>query len=570
MEGYIKDKPDVAWWLRQVRQGLEFRKRTAYEDKWPRWRNYYRGLWSPKVLPSNLFFKMIRTTVPRIYFRDPSVSISSLRAGYEFHLMAQLLQRTDNVLIKHMQVKKQIKKIVQDNFMFGTGIGKLGFGSQYQSTPETMDITQAPLVNGKEALEYNINLQPNMPWFMRTSPSGYVIEANAPDKDSARWDCYIINRPVEDIRSDPRLSHNKDIGPTSFQHEMHGKPFDVRYPVETAELYEIRDRKTGKVFIISPGLKEKTLLFEDDEFFRLGVDVTNAVVFNEDDENFWGVPDAQILEPQQLELNEIKTMKMYHRRLSVLKFLVKRGVLTQEEQDKLLSPEAGAVVNVDGDIGNVEKLQGESIPNDLTEAEMSIMQDVRETLGFSRNEFGEFKPGSKAPTATETQNVKAASEIRVDERRDMLADMLTKVVQDMHPIIFNHWTKEQVMDIVGPAGMRLWVVFTPTMLKRGKYEVSIDPDTSVPRTKDLRTAEAMQFYTILKENPLIDPIQLTRYLLREMHGVDMDDMMRPLQGMGMTPDQPVPIDQAAGFMQQMQQKAPQLMAPQQQPKGAQK
>src|SRR6185295_7587210 len=178
--GYLKNgNPDVSYWLGQVRLGLEYRKRTAYEQKWARWKNYYRGLWDPSILPSNLFFKMIRTTVPRIYFRDPSVSVTSKRPGLEYALMAQLLERTDNTLIRQMGMKKQIKKLVQDNFIFGTGIGKLGFGSQYQSTPETLGTTEAPLVKGKESIEYNINIQPNMPWFMRTYPGNYVVEAGA-------------------------------------------------------------------------------------------------------------------------------------------------------------------------------------------------------------------------------------------------------------------------------------------------------------------------------------------------------------------------------------------------------
>lgn len=468
-----------------------------------------------------------------------------------------------------MKMKKQIKLLVQDNFMFGTGIGKLGFGSQFQSSPETLGTTVAPLVRGKEALEYNLNIQPNMPWFLRASPSTYVIEAGAPNKDAARWDCHIIRRPVEDVHQDPRLSNAKGLGPTSYQMDViKQNPLSIRYATDQVEMYEVRDRKTGKVFIISPAEREKTLLFEDDAFFNYGIDPTKTVVFNEDDENFWGVPDAQILEPNQLEINEIRTLRMFHRRLSVMKILAKRGSITKEEVDKLLSPDVAAVAWVDGDLNqSVKHLTGESIPSDLTEAEMNVLQDVRESLGFSRNEFGEFKPGSKSPTATESNNVKVASEIRVDERRDMLADMLTEVVNDVHPLIFNHWTKNQVMDIVGPYGVRLWVMFTPTMLKKGLYEIKIDPDTSVPRTKDIRTQEAVQMYTILKENPLIDPVQLTRYLLREMHGVDFDNMMRPLQGAGMTPDNPVGLGQAAGLMQQMAatapQSLPQLTAPQQ-------
>lgn len=561
MEGYSNGKPDTAFWLRQVRLGLAYRKRCAYEANWPRWRNYYRGLWNPEILPSNLFFKLVRTMVPRIYFRNPSVSITSRRGGMEFHLMAQLLERTDNTLFVQMGLKRQIKKMVQDNFMFGTSIGKLGFGSQFQSTPETLGTTEAPLVRGKEALEYNILVQPNMPWFLRNPVSSYVIESGATDKDNARWDCYIIRRPVADIKADPRLRNNKEIGPSQHRSDVRSRDEALNSPVDMADLYEIRDRKTGKVFIISPSLNEKQLLFEDDEFFKLGVDPTNALVFNEDDEYFWGVPDAQILEPQQLEMNEIKTTTMYHRRLSVLKFLYKNGSIKKEELEKLLGPEIGASVAFDGNVQtDLKLLPGNNIPQDLTQSEYSVMQDVRESLGFSRNEFGEFKPGSNSPTATETNAVKASSEIRVDERRDMIADMITKLANDVHPIMFNHWTQEQVIEIVGPAGIPLWVAFRPTMLKRGQYKVMVDPDTSVPETKDLRTAKALKTYEILKMNPLINPVLLTRYLLRELHGVSFDDMMQGLpQGMGMSADQPIPFQQALDVYSKTAKNAPQLL-----------
>ena len=69
MEGYKSnnpEKPDIGWWIRQIRFGLRFRKESAFEEKWPIWRKYYRNEFAQGILPSNLFFKMIRTTVPRI------------------------------------------------------------------------------------------------------------------------------------------------------------------------------------------------------------------------------------------------------------------------------------------------------------------------------------------------------------------------------------------------------------------------------------------------------------------------------------------------------------------------
>jgi len=569
VEGYLKKtrggtlKPDVNWWLQQIRLGLAFRKEAAYEQKWAQWRNMYRGEWKPGILPSNVFFKMVRTVVPRIYFRNPSISVISRKPGVEGFLLAKLLERTDNKLLIQMQVKKHMKRQVQDAFMFGTGIGKLGFGSQFHASPEGTGITEAPLFNeGKEAVEYNFDVMPNMPWYARWPVSGYVVPMGTANREDARWECFITKRPLSDLKVDTRLKNIDKVRParealtrTEYGNRAH------RHPVEMSDLYEIRDKKTGQVFIISPQLNDKVLAQEDDEFLRLGIEVGNALVFNDDDERFWGIPDSQILEPLQRQLNEVKTMEMYHRRLSIVRLLCQRGAITPEEAEKLISPDVLPIIWTEEspDLA-VKVMQSADIPDALFKSEAGLVNDVRETLGFSRNEFGEFQGGRESPTATEAQIVKAASEIRVDERRDMIADILVSLTQDINTIIFKHWTEEQVIDVVGPGGVPIWVAFRPAMLRRGKYEISVDPDQSIPMTKELKERKAMLVYEQFKTNPLVDPVKLTAYLLHNMHGVAFDDMMRGLpQGAGLSQEQPIGINDFQKVVQNVQQKAPQLL-----------
>ena len=89
---------------------------------------------------------MIRTTVPRIYFRNPSISVISTKPGLENFVFAKLTERVDNKLLRQMKIKKHFKRQVQDAWMFGTGVGKLGFGSQFHSSPEGVGETEAPLI----------------------------------------------------------------------------------------------------------------------------------------------------------------------------------------------------------------------------------------------------------------------------------------------------------------------------------------------------------------------------------------------------------------------------------------
>ena len=570
MEGYLKNnpnKPDVAWWLTQIRMGIRFRSKAAFEEKWPQWRNYYRNEFADGVLPSNIFFKMIRTTVPRIYFRNPSISIISAKPGIENAIFAKLVERTDNKLIRQMQIKKHLKRQVQETFMFGTGIGKMGFGSQFHSSPEEIGETAAPLFNkDNEAVEYNFDVMPNMPWYAKWPTGSYILPALTAYKEDARWECFHSRRPVADVKVDKRFKNTASLKPMkqTFEIQNSGALTNLT-PVEMVDLFEVRDKKTGMVFIMSPQLVDKPLAVEEDAFLRMGIEVGKVTVFNDDDERVWGIPDSQILEPQQREINEIRTITMYHRRLSTIKMLAKRGGILPEEAAKMLNSDIAALVWTEDDPDQVIKIvQAADIPQALLKSEIGVMNDIRENMGFSRNEFGEFQGGRESPTATETQIVKQASEIRVDERRDMIADLLVEVVEDLNTLIFKHWTQEQVVEVSGPAGVPIWVKFRPTMLKRGKYEVKVDPDQSVAQTKELREAKAIGLYDRLKENPLIDPMKLTQHLLHELHGVAFDDMMRGIPGgMGLQQDRPISPDQLGQVVRNVGQQAPQLVEGQQ-------
>jgi hypothetical protein len=532
--GYITGgKPDAAWWMEQVHAGIRFRKLYSHEDQWSTWRDYYRGKWANGVLPQNLFFSLLRTIVPRVYFRNPAVSVSPAKPGFEVAGLAQVLSRVDNRMLTQMRVKHEMKRIVQDGFLFGTGFGKLGYGAQYSPTPGDFD-TSAPLINGKDKLEYKANVSNNMPWFARLHPGNAILPAGCVDFHSARWFAHWDKRTPEDIKADPRFKNTANIRATAAPDVTNPSFQYSDNPQELVDLVEIRDKKrqTVMVIAINSGAESNegtVILHAPDELqYSNNIPVFPAV-YNIDDEVFWGIPDSVILEPQQLEINEIKTQTMKRRRAALNRILIKKGLMDDSEMAKMFAEDTDGIIQVNGDPrGAVDKFDAGDIPETLLVAKQQIMADVREGLGFSRNEFGEYKPGSKSPTATEANIVKQAAELRIDERRDVMADMLVDMIGGMHRIIFRHWTNEQVEQVVGPGGVPVWVKFAGKDLEQGSYEVKIDPDSSLPETRDLREDRAAKLYELLKQNPLIDPQKLTQYLLTELKGVQMDDLMMVL------------------------------------------
>jgi len=525
-DGYIKGKPDVAFWMEQVRAGVEFRKKYAVEARWNTWRSYYRGQWKSGIMPVNLFFSMLRTVVPRVYFRNPSISVTPEMPGMEAAVFARILERVDNKLLRQMGAKKELKRVVQDGYLFGTGSLKLGFGSVYQPTPSE-GVTGEPVTAKGERFEYRDKVYQNMPWAARLHTGKFIVPDGLCVYEDARWVAHWDKRPTRDIKDDPRFRNTKDIGPSVLPTAMGG----IQGRIPMTDIIEIRDKKMSKVMVLAPFADRdaRVLYVEDDEFLDRGSFNYYPVVFNEDDEVFWGVPDSVILEPYQLEINEIRTQMMKHRRLSLVKILHKKGAISVEELDKMLSEDVAASVEIDGDPrDDVNSMQTAGIPPDLIAAARELKEDFREAVGFSRNQFGEYKPGSSDTTATEAMIVRMASEIRVDERRDTVADALVDMVNGQHQIVFSHWSAEQAVEVVGPGGAPIWLAFTGGMLGKGQYLTKADPDTSVPETRQVREQRSEKIYELLKTNPMVDPLKLTQYLLHEHHGVRFDDMMRAL------------------------------------------
>ena len=547
--GYIGNshKVDVGWWMDRLQEGLGFREEVAFEKSWDRWHKYYRGEWEPGIVPVNLFFTMLRTIVPRVYFRNPSVSITSAKPGPLFMGFAKLLERTDSTLMRQMRLKQELKRIVADSFLYGTGIGTLGFGAVFEY--EHTGFVQAPRVGKQQAaLEYEDHVIPNMPWFSRIHPRNYIVPDQTEVHRSSRWTAHIIERSISDIKEDPRLNSNrKNVGSGRFttlgqgmrrdrHHRRKGRsiPSSNSLGEDMTELAVIRDKKLRRVIVLAPGggTSKHLELYSGFDALQGSGFPEYSLTFNPDPEHFWGVPDSQILEPYQLEINETRTQLMQQRRLALVKWLLRKNGMEQSEIDKLLSPNAGAVAFTNGDPRTIALLtQLGDIPQSLFTALEQTMRDMRDTVGFSRNAFGEFNSQTADTTATEAQIVRQASEIRVDERRDMIADMLVDIVEGIHNLIFRHWTSQEIVEVVGPGGVPIWVKFTPQMLAIGQYHVKIDPDNSLPETKQVREQKALQLYQVLKTNPLIDPIQLTQYLLHELHGTAFDSMMRALPPM---------------------------------------
>jgi hypothetical protein len=196
------------------------------------------------------------------------------------------------------------------------------------------------------------------------------------------------------------------------------------------------------------------------------------------------------------------------------------------------------------DIQKILQMAGIQIPAGLIEEDTLMDREAQELMGLGVNQFGEYAPGSADRSATEANIVNQATQIRIDEHRDSCADLLTDLVADMNQVIIDQWTGDIVLDIVGPAGVPIWVKLQPEMMRNAVYELNVDPDTSLPLTKDRREQKAVGMFKLLSKNPLINPIELTHFLLNETYGVYADNLLlNPM--FNTSPNNPMDFGQAA-------------------------
>ncbi|MAH44391.1 hypothetical protein CMI37_01085 [Candidatus Pacearchaeota archaeon] len=546
-----KSKPDSSRWMELVDQAVRYKEDYSDWKSWKTYREYYRNNFKPLTegqpyLPYNITFALARTVIPNIYFRNPYIMVSprmGIRGDPGADIHAKVVESVVNWLVQEMSLKKTLKTMVLDTFLCGRGVAKIGYDSEFgYAINETLagaGVEDATITSisrdGKEKIEYNSNIKPGMPWVGRVDPDMWLVPFGARELDDCEWLDHIVLRPVRDVRLDPKYSGVRDLKGTHLETSIHFQNKQrfheqLAEQIDIAELHEICDMKRRERLVIAPTSQGESKIIRGpiDDVLQIDGAPYVDLMFNEDPEYYWATPDAKIVEPQQLEMNEARTQAMMHRRVALLKVIVERGVLKPEEVSKLVSGKVMPIVFADatGISNRVHTIQP-SVPHDLAQWPEIIRGDVRELMGLGRQQMGEADSSSRR-TATESQIVQMAKEIRMDEKRDGMADLLQVLMRKVMQVVFKFWTKERVAQVVGFDGALYWVKYNADSLK-GEYDLKVDVESMTPQTKRLRREDLMQIIQGLSNNPRANIDYLMQALLREFDWLDLNRVLPQAQ-----------------------------------------
>jgi len=479
-------------WHDRILNGLRFQQKVGRSREWAQYKSYYRHEFKPGTLPVNIMYSVLRSLTPQIVLRNPKITVTPRKSGPLSELNARIVQKLDNWLLYELMTKKEMKKLVADCFFCGTASGFVGYDSQFgfDSSLASPDgsYSLSQFDKSGDRIEINQGVNPGMPWFLRARPEDVVYPWGATDTASLDWVAMRVFRRVSDLKSDKKYKVPEDLqgevtpirtypdggNIVDFQDAQQYSPDpEARW----VELWQIHDARTGKIKAVT--MNSTQMLRDDKDDMQIEGLPVETVTFNPDPDYIYGVPDARIIEPQMLELIDIRTQAMKHRQRDLMKALIKKGSLSAEEQQKLASNNIGAFVEIDTESGLRDCVVPFSpgvagILQDLNAMGAIVQGDVREMVGFSRVLQGDYQ-GKTHVSAAETDAVMQSLNIRLDERRDAMADMLSKVVRKFNQYIFTYWTADRVEAIVGPDGAKWWLKFNGPAIK-DEYDLMIEPE----------------------------------------------------------------------------------------------
>lgn len=513
-------------WLEDVRAAEEYLKTKSSRNEWSLYREAYRGHFGTNVIPINLVYAIVKNLIPRVYFRNPHVSVVSKRSGFEGNAM--VVEHLDNLLIRELDMRKVIKTLIVDSFLCGFGVLKMGysyeFGDSFVKEGDEYKILE-------KKVEYNSKVKRNFPWAKRVLPEHLLIPAGTYDLDSIPWIGTIYYRPVEDVQKDPRFKHTEGLRGTAIV-EMGSDKKEV----EMIKLYEVYDKREWKIYTIAEGSKDFLQSAEN----SLPIVPIEILSFSESVDTTWFPPsDVESFFPLQLELNEIETQIQAHRRIAVKRFTYKNGVFGSDPEtalEKFTSEDVGVGIGLDGNPkADLSELELE-IPQTLFQAKDNVLNSIREIVGMSQNQLGAFV-GKTHIAEGEGRRVQGSMEERMSERRDEVANFLTRTLEKLNNVIFDKWDAKRVEPIIGPDMVEYWVEYKGDQI-RGEYNVQVSGEDIAPLNTQYRMEELTGLVQLLASNPLIDQSELTRQVVGMVRGFDGARLLKPVQTQG-GPEQPV-------------------------------
>ena len=209
------------------------------------------------------------------------------------------------------------------------------------------------------------------------------------------------------------------------------------------------------------------------------------------------------MEPDLLDLGDMKTEFRKIRRTNIYKFMVRKGTFkSQAELDRFFDAnEIRSAFLTDTNPKDSVAEFNSTIPTHLFMQNKLAEDELRANVRFSRNRGGEFATGRR--TATEAENVNQANEVTDSERRDIIGDAVERLGNGLNYLLFNVWSAADVFKFLGKK-VSYWPVSADDTQLAG-INLEVNGEDMAPPSTFTEQASAQRFYELTAGNPLFNP-----------------------------------------------------------------
>lgn len=542
-------KPDQ--WHSEIERCLDFRRDYGLEKYWHQLEGLFYNVHDsqrnsgPNIISATGDALISTLTVPY-----PCVTLKA-RAGTVVR-KARILETLDEVFVDELYIPQELEMSTLHAYLWGKGIIKVGYDSEFGWDP-TLDVglleqtpigmTLSQFDSKGHRLEFG-SARPGMPWAESILPHDFLVPYGTRLLRTAPYAIHRVVRHIDLLRQDVKYEGTRNIQPNmsmedfvkSYTTTM--RPYRLGDSVavygrarenksEYVELWEIHDRRTGRVIVLATG-HNKFLRNEDDLLQVDGLPFVD-VGFIPTARTFWTTPDSYYLRQAQAELTDITIQSQKQRRISVVKFLYDTNMLTAEEAEKALSSEVGAALGVNNKSG--QSLKDAIIPLQspgnmlLYQEAENTRRNARETVGFSRNQMGEYEASGRR-TASEAALVDQSSKLRMSRRHVAVQRAYKEIFKKLNGLVIEFWTAPRLAEILDDDGIAEWETYSGPMLK-GEYGYQIDFSNETPENKVGSKQEALLIYQMFSQDPTVDPVELRRFVARKMRDPEFSLLFKP-------------------------------------------
>ncbi len=520
-------------WREEIDHGLRYRRDYGMEDAWASLEAVFysadsknRAAAGPNLIASNgdSFISALSVSYPYLNIRP---------RRREFVKWAPVLESVDNWLMKELRVAKALERAILHAFLWGKGIVKIGYDSEFGYDPHRDIGGDQPLGMTLSQFDQRGRLiepgrtDPGMPWVLAVPPHDIVVPWGTVDIEDAAWVAHRIVRHIDEVRSDDKYKNHRDLEPSISQEDytrsytttkqlhrvgMSSMRSTHRGSVEYLEMFEIHNRRDRTIKVIATG-HERILRDVPNELQLDGLPFID-LSFTPRARSFWTTPDAYYLKNPQAEIDDISLQASIQRRITKLKFLYEEGAIDEEELQKAISADGymGIKVNSSSNIkDSIAVMHNENMSSLYQDAEI-IHSNAREVLGLSKNQHGEFQGGRT--TAAEVKTVDKSTLRRMGRRQGNLRTAYEDVFRKINQIIFKFWTQPRITEFVGEEGAKEWMEFTGSQL-RGEYQYEAVFSDEILPTETQEENDALQMYTTLAQSPGVNLPALNDYMVNK-------------------------------------------------------